>query len=87
MSEMNLQEIGRVDHFFPKASVVVLSLTESLSVGDKIRIIGATTDFEQIVNSMEIEHKKIKIAEAGSSIGLKVEKRARENDLVFKVVS
>ncbi len=86
MSEEKIQEIGIVDHYFAKANVIVLSLTGYLTIGDRIRIIGATTDFEQIVTSMEIEHKKIERSEAGSSVGLKVEKRARENDLVFKVV-
>ena len=86
MSEEKLQEVGTVAHYFTKIDVAVVDLTGSIEVGDRIRIIGATTDFEQTVKSMEIEHEKIERAKPGDSIGLKVEKRVREKDLVYKIV-
>jgi putative protease len=84
LSEENLVEVGRVAHFFPKISVAVVELTASLSVGDTITVKGPTTDFEQVVESMQIEHKNIQKAEAGQSIGLKVVQRVREKDKVYK---
>lgn len=84
MSEENFVEVGRVTHFFPKISVAVIELTAPLAVGDKIAIKGPTTDFEQTVDSMQIEHKNIERAEAGQSIGLKVVQRVREKDKVYK---
>jgi selenocysteine-specific translation elongation factor len=45
---------------------------------------GPTTDFEQPVESMQIEHNNVQRAEAGQSIGLKVAQRVRENDMVYK---
>lgn len=86
MSEENLIEVGRVTHFYPKISVAIVELKAPLSIGDKILIKGATTNFEQKVESMQIEHKNIERAEAGQIIGLKVNQRARENDRVYKVV-
>lgn len=85
MSEEELQEVGKVTHFFSKISVAVVDLTATLSVGDFIRIQGPTTDFEQIVESMQIEHENVKTAKAGQSIGLKVKERVREKDMVYKV--
>jgi len=79
-----LEEVGRVSHFFTKISVAVIELRASISVGDRIRIKGPTTNVEQTIESMEIEHKKVKRAEAGQSIGLKVNDRVRENDIVYK---
>jgi len=86
LSEENLIEVGRVTHFYPKISVAIVELKAPLRIGDKILIKGATTNFEQKVESMQIEHKDIERAEAGQIIGLKVNQRARENDKVYKIV-
>ena len=83
MSE-ELQEIGKVTHFFTRINVAVVELKAPISVGDKILIKGPTTDLEQTIESMEIEHEKVTRAEAGQSIGLKVSDRVRENDTVYK---
>ena len=84
LSEENVVEIGRITHFFTKISVAVIELTMPLAVGDTIMIKGPTTDFEQPVESMQIEHNNVQRAEAGQSIGLKVAQRVRENDTVYK---
>jgi len=55
-----------------------------LKVGDTIAVKGPTTDFEQAVDSMQIEHESVKEAKAGQSIGLKVAQRVRETDMVYK---
>ena len=86
MSEEELVEVGRVTHFYPKISVAIVELKASLNIGDKILIKGATTNFEQIVESMQIEHKNIERAEAGQIIGLKVKERVRENDKVYRIM-
>ena len=78
------QEVGRVTHFFPKISVAIVDLKASLAVGDKVTIAGATTRLEQVVKSMQIEHKSVKTAKSGQSIGLKVEGKVRESDIVYK---
>lgn len=84
LSEENLVEVGLVTHFFTKISVAVIDLSAPLAVGDTILIKGPTTDLEQVVGSMQIEHENVERAEAGQSIGLKVEQRVREKDIVYK---
>jgi len=84
LNEENIVEVGRVTHFFSKISVAVIELTAPLAVGDRIAIKGPTTDFEQVVESMQIEHQNVQRAEAGQSIGLKVAQRVRERDMVYK---
>ena len=84
MSEEELEEVGHIAHFFPKIDVAVVELKKSLAVGDTIVVKGPTTNFEQKVDSMQIEHKGVKKAEAGQSIGLKVTERVRERDTVYK---
>lgn len=84
LSEENVIEIGRITHFFSKISVAVIELSAPLCVGDAIIVKGPNTDFEQVVDSMQIEHKNVQRAEAGQSIGLKVAQRVRETDVVYK---
>jgi translation elongation factor EF-1alpha len=84
LSEENVIAIGSITHFFSKINVAVVELTASLSVGERILFKGPLTDFEQVVESMQIEHKNIPRAEAGQSIGLKVKEHVRERDVVYK---
>jgi len=85
-----LKEIGVVSHYYAKISVAVVELKGTIRVGDRILIREAhpsTTDFEQTVESMQIEHKNVESAEIGQSIGLKVNERVREGDKVYKIIS
>jgi translation initiation factor IF-2 len=84
LSEENYVEIGKITHFFSKICVAVIELKKPLKVGDTIAMKGPTTDFEQTVDSMQIEHENVKEAKAGQSIGLKVAQRVRETDVVYK---
>ncbi len=79
------QEVGKVAHYYTKLGVGVVGLSGTLKIGDKVRIKGATTDFEQIVESMQIEKDKIKEGKAGQSVGLEVKEHVRAKDVVYKV--
>ena len=85
MSGRSLKKIGKIAHYFSKIGVAVIELTDALSVGDKITFQGSTTDFEQTVASMQIEHENVASAKGGQSIGLKTEQRVREGDIVYKI--
>ena len=78
--------IGKIIHFYPKISVAVVELDDTIKVGDKISIEKESGSFEQVVDSMQIEHENIKEASKGQSIGLKVIDRTREGAQVFKVI-
>lgn len=84
MSEENVIEIGRITHYFSKIGVAVVELTAAIAVGNRILVKGPSTDFEQVVESMQIEHENIPKAEAGQSIGLKMAEHVRERDVVYK---
>ncbi|RLI29500.1 translation elongation factor-like protein [Candidatus Bathyarchaeota archaeon] len=79
-------EVGRVTHYFSRIGVAVVELKAPLKLGDKILIRGATTNFEQTVESMQVEHKPVQEAGPGQSVGIKVKDRVREKDIVYKVV-
>jgi hypothetical protein len=79
-------KIGKVTHYYDRIGVAVLQLSGELKVGDKILILGRTTDFTQIVDSMEINHQKVQSVGAGAEVALKVAEPAHENDVVYRVV-
>lgn len=79
------QLIGKITHYFGHIGVAVIELSDTLKVGDTIRIVGGETDFNQTVDSMEIERQKIQTAKAGDSVGLKVSQKIREGYKVYKL--
>lgn len=84
--EEDLEEVGKISHYFTKIGVAIIDLKATLKVGDEICVKGSTTDFSQKVSSMQIEHENVDEAEAGKSIGLKLDNKAREGDVVYKVL-
>ena len=79
-------KIGHITHFYNRISVGVLDLTDNLELGDKIHILGHTTDFIQNVTSMEIEHKKVAAVGPGDEVALKVIEPVRKGDDIFKLI-
>ena len=75
--------IGKVIHFFDKIKVAVIALEKPLKIGDKIAIRGATTNFEQKVESMQIEYIAVKVAKKGDDVGMKTKSVTREGDKVY----
>ena len=77
---------GKVTHFFPKIGVAVIELSRELKLGERLSFEGATTDFMQPVESMQVDKKEVASAPRGQQIGVKVQGRARAGDSVYKLV-
>jgi translation elongation factor EF-Tu-like GTPase len=75
--------IGTVSHYWGNIGVAGIELTAGIRVGNTIRIVGATTDFTQSVDSLQIDHAAVDSAAAGDSVGVKVAERARVGDQVL----
>ena len=83
---MKEQEIGYVSKYFGQISVAAIEITTGkLGVGDMIHIHGHTTDLNEEVKSMQIEHDVVENAKKGDSIGIKVTDKVRRKDKVFKI--
>jgi putative protease len=80
------EPVGTITHYFSKPQVGVVKVTAEIKIGDTLHFHGHTTDFQQVVGSMEVEHKSIESAAPGAEIAIKLENRVREGDQVFKVV-
>ena len=80
------EPIGEITHFFPHVKAAVIKLKkDTLAVGDTIYIKGHTTDFEQKVKSLQINHEPVTNAQKGQEIGLKIGSKVRHGDKVYKV--
>lgn len=78
--------IGKITHYFTNIGVAVLEITSGkLKIGDKVHIKGATSDFEQSINSMQVEHENVETAKKGDAIGVKVDQQVREGDEVYLI--
>ena len=77
--------IGKVTHYFGEIKVGIVKFSKPTKVGASIRFLGATTDFEQAIQSLQYDHKAIATAPKGKEVGMKVKKRVREGDQVFLV--
>lgn len=85
---MEKVRVGEVFHFFPKPSVAAIRLTDaSLRVGDTLLFQGPSTNFDQRIESMEIDKTKVHEAGPGQSVGIQVRDRVRPGDLVYKLVA
>ncbi len=83
---MTETRIGTVTHYYNHLHVAGVTITDGeLHIGDTIHVKGHTSDFEQKVESMQIDHEAVEVAKPGEQIGLTVIEHAREHDTVYKV--
>lgn len=77
--------IGQITHYFDHINVAALELTEPLRIGDTIHILGHSTDFQQKVTSLQIEHRTVEEARPGDDVGLKVIRKVHAHDKIFRL--
>ncbi len=77
-------EIGRVEDYLKKAGVAIVKVfSGEINIGDDLMIMGNKTGLvEQKVESMEIDHERIRSAGKGQLVAIKLDKEVREGDSV-----
>jgi len=84
---VNNYKVGKVAHYYDKIQVAIVELSADLTVGDKIKFTRGGEDmYEQAVESIQIEHKKVKSAKSGDVVGLKVNETVKEGSEIYKLV-
>ena len=76
--------VGQVTHYFSKAGVMAVQLSDELALGDLVHIRGHTTDFVTSIQSMQIEHAAVAKAGPGDSVGVKVSEKVRPGDMIYR---
>ena len=82
---MEGEKVGEVTHFYNRICVGVIELSGDIKLGDMVHFLGRSTDFRQKVESIQIEHEQVEEAGAEMEIAMKVERRVRKGDKVFKL--
>ena len=80
-----MKKVGKVTHYYDNIGVAIVELGATLKIGDRIKFKGHGADFEQDVDSLQIEHKPVEKASAGEMVGLKTEQKVKEGAEVEKV--
>lgn len=78
------EKVGKIIHYYDKIGVGVVRLENVLGVGDTIHVKGKTADFEQAVESMQVDHKSVGSAKKGEEVAVKLAEKAREGDTVYR---
>jgi putative protease len=76
--------LGVVSNYFDHVGVAAIKLKTSLKKGDIIRVVGGNVDFEQKVESMQIQHKAVSEAKKGDEVGIKLNEKIRKDYKIFK---
>jgi hypothetical protein len=79
--------IGIVTHYYTHLGVAIVKLQKDLQLGDALLFLGHTSDFSQVICSIEIEHHKQVAASAGTDVALKVDEAVRAGDKVYKIIA
>ena len=77
-------EIGTISNYYEKIGVASVKLSSNLNVGDKIKVKGSNTEFEQLVESMQLNHEPIKKAKKGQEVGIKLKQPVKDGFKVLK---
>lgn len=78
--------IGKVVHFFNKIGVAVVKLDKGkLAVGETIKFKHGENEFEQTVDSMQIEKEAVEKIKKGQEAGMKVNEPVKEGWEIYKV--
>lgn len=86
MIPAKMKEVGEVKHYYAEIGVAVVELEDDLHQGDRIVILGKTTEFGQYATSIEKMHEQVSEARAGEVVGIKIFDHARPHDKVYVAV-
>jgi translation initiation factor IF-2 len=79
-------QIGKITHYYDKLGVAVVEVTsQSLKIGDTVKISGHDKEFTQEVASLQIEHEKVDKVVKGDSCGMKVDAPVKVGDVLYLV--
>jgi len=75
--------VGKVIHYYDKIGVAVVKLGKTLKVGDKVKFVHGENEFEQVIESMQLEHAQVDAGKKGQEVAVKVDKETKSGTEVF----
>ena len=84
---MEEKKIGVITHYYGHIGVGIIKIeAEGLKVGDTLHFKGHTSDFQQNIESIQLEHQDIQEGKVRDQVGIKVSEHVREHDEFFKII-
>ncbi|HRR95065.1 MAG TPA: hypothetical protein P5083_02930 [Candidatus Paceibacterota bacterium] len=77
--------VGEITHYFNKIGVAIVELTDTIKIGDRIKIQSGETELYQDVTSLQVEHQNVQQANKGEVVGMKVNEKVKEGDKVYLI--
>ena len=79
--------VGEIIHYYGKIKVGVIEIHKGheIRTGEILYYSGHTTDFHDVLSSMQEFGKQIAVAKGKMQVGIKVSKKVRQGDKVFKI--
>jgi len=86
-NKKNMEEklVGEITHYFNKIGVAIVELTDTIKIGDKIKIQSGETELYQNVTSLQVDHQNVQQADKGEVVGMKVNDKVKEGDKVYLI--
>lgn len=77
------KEIGKVVHWYGKINVAVVKLASGLKVGDTIKVRHGENEFEETINSMQLDHKPVEAGKKGQEIAIQLSHEAKDGSVIY----
>ena len=78
--------LGKVVHYFNKIGVAVVKAEKGgLAVGNKVKFKRGEDEFEQTIDSMQVDREPVEKIKKGKEAGMKVDQAVKEGWEVYKV--
>lgn len=79
------QPVGEVVHFFDRLQVAVVRLSNSLRVGDKIKIKRGAEEFTDVLASMQVDHIGVDSGRKGEEVAILLSRPTKAGALVYRI--
>lgn len=76
------KEIGKVTHWYDKLGVAAVKLDGVLKRGDKITIKRGDDEFEDTVNSIQVDREDVESAGKNEDVAIKLSQKAKEGAVI-----
>ena len=76
-------KVGKVIHYYDKIGVAVIKLEKALKVGDSVKFVHGEDEFEQNIESMQLEHEQVQSGKKGEEVAVKVDRETKSGTLVY----
>lgn len=77
--------LGKVIHYYDKIGVAVVKLSKGIKTGDNVKFVHGDKEFEQAIESMQLEHEAVKTGKKNEEVAMKVDQEVKRGTQVFSV--